>query len=182
VADGDTADGDTADGDTADGDTADGNFGFVTDRDDPWGARTGCCASSVGSGHWSSSATSCATAPHRFVELKAEIDSVSDRVLLETRDEMVSRGLVRREGISKKPARVEYSLTHPGESLTHRRKRARGVARALPRTRHRRDGIGRRCRERVWTRDGRGDRHWRRLADDLRVALGRAVRTIRMRL
>ena len=55
--------------------------------------------------------------PSGFNDLKSAIDGISGKVLSESLDDLENHGLVRREVISEKPFRVEYSLTDHGGSL-----------------------------------------------------------------
>ncbi len=55
--------------------------------------------------------------PSGFNELKENVDGISSKVLSESLDDLGEKQLVNREIISEKPVRVQYSLTHHGESL-----------------------------------------------------------------
>jgi len=52
-----------------------------------------------------------------FNALKREVDGISAKVLTDSLDDLEEGGIVIREEISKKPARVDYSLTELGQSL-----------------------------------------------------------------
>ncbi|MEM7441492.1 MAG: helix-turn-helix domain-containing protein [Pseudomonadota bacterium] len=53
----------------------------------------------------------------RFSELQRLVAHASDRMLTRSLRELESDGLVHREVFAEVPARVEYSLTHDGETL-----------------------------------------------------------------
>jgi DNA-binding HxlR family transcriptional regulator len=55
--------------------------------------------------------------PHRFGELRRELDDISEKVLIQQLKELGSDGLVRREVHDQVPPKVVYSLTSLGESL-----------------------------------------------------------------
>lgn len=55
--------------------------------------------------------------PMGFNELQREVHSISDKVLSDSLQDLQERGIVRKEVISEKPKKVEYSLTEEGESL-----------------------------------------------------------------
>lgn len=57
-------------------------------------------------------------APLRFGELKRRLDGISQKMLSQTLQNLERDGLVRREVFDQRPLRVEYSLTHLGESLS----------------------------------------------------------------
>ena len=59
-----------------------------------------------------------ARAPHRFNELKREIDGISQRMLTLTLRGLERDGLVSRTVEPTVPPRVTYALTELGESLT----------------------------------------------------------------
>jgi DNA-binding HxlR family transcriptional regulator len=52
-----------------------------------------------------------------FTELKEEVDGVSSKVLSDSLEDLQNKNLVDRSIISKKPFRVEYSLTPQGVEL-----------------------------------------------------------------
>jgi DNA-binding HxlR family transcriptional regulator len=93
------------------------DFRFVTDRDDPVAGQDG--AMSLLGRKWPPVIIHylLRDGTLRFAELKSEIDGISGKVLSETLTDLESQGIVRREVTSEKPVRVEYSLTHVGESL-----------------------------------------------------------------
>jgi len=55
--------------------------------------------------------------PSGFNELKDDVDGISSKVLSSSLDDLEEKQLVDREIISKKPIRVQYSLTDHGRSL-----------------------------------------------------------------
>jgi DNA-binding HxlR family transcriptional regulator len=93
------------------------DFAFVTDRDDPVAGHDG--AMNLLGRKWPPIIVHylMRDGTLRFAELKAEIDGISGKVLSETLGDLEAHGLVHREVASEKPVRVEYSLTHAGESL-----------------------------------------------------------------
>jgi DNA-binding HxlR family transcriptional regulator len=92
------------------------DFGFVTDRDDPVAGNDG--AMRLLGRKWPPIVVHHPREERlRFAELKDEIDDISGKVLSETLDATETQGLVHREVVTEKPVRVEYSLTHAGESL-----------------------------------------------------------------
>jgi DNA-binding HxlR family transcriptional regulator len=94
-----------------------GGFGFVTDRDDPVAGNDG--AMRLLGRKWPPIVVHYLLREERlrFAQLKDEIDGISGKVLSETLEAMETQGLVHREVVTEKPVRVEYSLTHAGESL-----------------------------------------------------------------
>lgn len=57
------------------------------------------------------------TGTKRFSELQRLVSHASDRMLTRSLRELESDGLVHREVFAEVPVRVEYSLTHDGETL-----------------------------------------------------------------
>jgi DNA-binding HxlR family transcriptional regulator len=55
--------------------------------------------------------------PHRFGELRREVDGVSEKVLIQQLRELERDGIVAREVHEQVPPKVVYSLTDRGESL-----------------------------------------------------------------
>lgn len=55
--------------------------------------------------------------PSGFNELKADVDGISSKVLSSSLEDLEEKQIVDREIISKKPVRVQYSLTDHGRSL-----------------------------------------------------------------
>ena len=55
--------------------------------------------------------------PHRFGELRREVDGVSEKVLIQQLRELERDGIVAREVHEQVPPKVVYSLTGRGESL-----------------------------------------------------------------
>lgn len=55
--------------------------------------------------------------PSGFNELKTDVDGISSKVLSDSLEDLEANGLVRREVVSEKPFRVQYSLTEHGEAL-----------------------------------------------------------------
>lgn len=55
--------------------------------------------------------------PLGFNALKREVGGISAKVLTDSLSDLVERNIVVREEISKKPVRVDYSLTELGQSL-----------------------------------------------------------------
>lgn len=55
--------------------------------------------------------------PSGFNELKTNVDGISSKVLSDSLEDLENKHLIDREIISKKPVRVQYSLTTHGESL-----------------------------------------------------------------
>lgn len=55
--------------------------------------------------------------PQGFNELKREVNGISAKVLSESLDDLREKGMVEREQINERPARVRYSLTEKGRSL-----------------------------------------------------------------
>ena len=53
----------------------------------------------------------------RFNELGTEIDSITNKMLSQSLDDLEEKALVDREIVSEKPVAVEYSLTDRGQSL-----------------------------------------------------------------
>ncbi|MDO4240947.1 MAG: helix-turn-helix domain-containing protein [Microbacteriaceae bacterium] len=56
--------------------------------------------------------------PHRFNELKREVQGVSQKMLTQTLRALERDGIVRREAFATVPVTVEYSLTSLGETLS----------------------------------------------------------------
>ena len=59
------------------------------------------------------------TRPHRFGELRRELDGISEKVLVQQVRELERDGIVAREVHDQVPPKVVYSLTPLGESLNH---------------------------------------------------------------
>ena len=57
--------------------------------------------------------------PHRFGELRRELDGISEKVLVQQVRELERDGVVAREVHDQVPPKVVYSLTPLGESLNH---------------------------------------------------------------
>jgi DNA-binding HxlR family transcriptional regulator len=57
------------------------------------------------------------TRPHRFGELRREIDGISEKVLIQQLKELERDAVVRREVHEQVPPKVVYSLTPLGETL-----------------------------------------------------------------
>ncbi|CCD97425.1 helix-turn-helix domain-containing protein [Bradyrhizobium sp. STM 3809] len=57
------------------------------------------------------------TRPHRFGELRREIDDISQRMLTQTLRDLQRDGLIARRVIPTVPPSVEYSVTALGKSL-----------------------------------------------------------------
>lgn len=55
--------------------------------------------------------------PSGFNELKGNVDGISSKVLSDSLDDLGENSLVRRDVVSEKPFRVQYSLTPLGASL-----------------------------------------------------------------
>ena len=55
--------------------------------------------------------------PMGFNELKREVHHISDKVLSDSLEDLIDKGIVEKEITSKKPKEVEYSLTEVGETL-----------------------------------------------------------------
>jgi DNA-binding HxlR family transcriptional regulator len=55
--------------------------------------------------------------PSGFNELQENVDGISSKVLSDSLDDLEENQLVKREIISEKPFRVNYSLTEYGQSL-----------------------------------------------------------------
>jgi len=55
--------------------------------------------------------------PSGFNELKDNVDGISSKVLSDSLDDLGENSLVRRDVVSEKPFRVQYSLTPLGASL-----------------------------------------------------------------
>lgn len=55
--------------------------------------------------------------PLRFSELKTSLDGISGKVLTDSLDDLVDKGLVERRVISESPRKVEYELTAHGRDL-----------------------------------------------------------------
>lgn len=55
--------------------------------------------------------------PLRFNELKASLDGISGKVLTDSLEDLVEKGLVERRVVSESPRRVEYELTPHGRDL-----------------------------------------------------------------
>jgi DNA-binding HxlR family transcriptional regulator len=55
--------------------------------------------------------------PHRFAELRREVEGISEKMLIQCLREMEGRGIVHREIYHEVPPKVEYSLTPLGRSL-----------------------------------------------------------------
>lgn len=53
----------------------------------------------------------------RFTELKRSIEAISGKVLAESLDDLVDKGLVSRTVVDPSPRRVEYELTPAGKDL-----------------------------------------------------------------
>ena len=54
----------------------------------------------------------------RFGQLRAEVDGISAKVLTETLRDLERDGIVERRAHAEVPPRVEYRLTHLGQTLT----------------------------------------------------------------
>lgn len=52
-----------------------------------------------------------------FMELKREMDGISDRVLADSLEYLMEKRLIEREVVSERPLRVAYSLTERGTEL-----------------------------------------------------------------
>lgn len=52
-----------------------------------------------------------------FNDLKSRIEGISSKVLSESLDDLVDKGIVEREVLQEDPRRVEYTLTKAGEDL-----------------------------------------------------------------
>jgi DNA-binding HxlR family transcriptional regulator len=57
------------------------------------------------------------TRPHRFGELRRELDGISEKVLIQQLRELQRDGIVDREVHEQVPPKVVYSLTPLGETL-----------------------------------------------------------------
>jgi DNA-binding HxlR family transcriptional regulator len=57
------------------------------------------------------------TRPHRFGELRRELEGISEKVLVQQLRELERDGIVGREVHDQVPPKVVYSLTSLGESL-----------------------------------------------------------------
>ena len=55
--------------------------------------------------------------PSGFNELKENVDGISSKVLSESLEDLGEKQLVKRDIVSEKPVRVQYSLTNHGQSL-----------------------------------------------------------------
>lgn len=55
--------------------------------------------------------------PLGFNALKREVGGISAKVLTDSLNDLAEQGIVVREEVSKKPVRVDYSLTELGQSL-----------------------------------------------------------------
>lgn len=55
--------------------------------------------------------------PMGFAAIESSVDDLSDAVLSESLEDLQSKGVVRRDIVSNRPLRVEYSLTERGTSL-----------------------------------------------------------------
>ncbi|HEY7420078.1 MAG TPA: helix-turn-helix domain-containing protein [Ktedonobacteraceae bacterium] len=55
--------------------------------------------------------------PHRFCELTALVEGLSDRVLSDRLRELEAEGVIRRAVYPQIPVRVEYQLTEKGQAL-----------------------------------------------------------------
>ncbi|MFB6214133.1 MAG: winged helix-turn-helix transcriptional regulator [Candidatus Nanohaloarchaea archaeon] len=55
--------------------------------------------------------------PMGFNELQREVHHISDKVLSDSLDDLIEKGIVQKDVINEKPKEVEYSLTEVGESL-----------------------------------------------------------------
>ena len=64
--------------------------------------------------------------PRRRRELRAAIGGISDKVLTETLRRLIGHGLIARHAHAEAPPRVEYALTHLGQSLAEGPMRALG--------------------------------------------------------
>lgn len=58
-----------------------------------------------------------AKGPLGFNDLKDEIEDISGKVLSESLDDLVGRGIVERSKLQESPRRVEYALTEAGRDL-----------------------------------------------------------------
>jgi DNA-binding HxlR family transcriptional regulator len=64
--------------------------------------------------------------PCRRREMRDAIGGISDKVLTETLQRLLARGLIRRQAYAEAPPRVEYALTDLGQSLIDGPMRALG--------------------------------------------------------
>lgn len=52
-----------------------------------------------------------------FNQLKDQIDEISGKVLSESLDDLVDKGIIERDVVQESPRRVEYALSQAGEDL-----------------------------------------------------------------
>lgn len=55
--------------------------------------------------------------PMGFNQLQREVHHISDKVLSDSLEDLQNKGIVEKKVLSRKPKKVEYSLTELGESL-----------------------------------------------------------------